>query len=340
MKTPLISIIIPVYNRVALIKETLDSVLAQSYPNWECIVVDDGSSDNTWGVLIEYQKKDRRIRICKRDREPKGAPTCRNIGMDLAEGDYFMFLDSDDLLGRKCIEFRVYHTQMHPDFSALIFPTKIFDKEINDSDLFWNKIQTATPDIIRFLNFDMPWHTSGPLWKKEMKETISFDETAKSMQDWEMHIRVLLKSINYVKIEETDGNNLTHYRKDPLIASIGSNYYNPEKLAARIITFTSICRLIRHSINDRNTMLALNRLLIRMAGKYSEQGLNRQVDVFTEYFIWSIERNLVVRVLIKLYFQRKFNGKSTKWIEVILYRIFKKRSLFEPMKGYFMNFQY
>jgi glycosyltransferase involved in cell wall biosynthesis len=102
-----ISIIIPVYNRQDLVKETLDSVLSQTYQNWECIVVDDGSSDNTWLVLEEYSKIDNRIKIHRRNREPKGAPTCRNIGAELSEGEYLIFWDSDDLLAPWCLEERV-----------------------------------------------------------------------------------------------------------------------------------------------------------------------------------------------------------------------------------------
>src|SRR5690554_5694001 len=101
-----ISIIIPVFNRQKLIKETLDSVLAQIYENWECIVVDDGSTDETWEVLEQYAKKDARIKIHKRHRDPKGAPTCRNIGMELSEGEYLIFLDSDDLLAKWALQHR------------------------------------------------------------------------------------------------------------------------------------------------------------------------------------------------------------------------------------------
>ena len=61
MQTPLVSIIIPTYNRVHLIGDTLDSVLSQTYTNWECIVVDDGSTDGTNELLVEYLKKDKRI---------------------------------------------------------------------------------------------------------------------------------------------------------------------------------------------------------------------------------------------------------------------------------------
>ncbi|MDP1069351.1 glycosyltransferase family 2 protein, partial [Klebsiella pneumoniae] len=63
---PIVSIIIPVYNRPVLVAEAIESVLAQSNPNWELIVVDDGSTDHTWEVLESYAAKDERIRVFKR----------------------------------------------------------------------------------------------------------------------------------------------------------------------------------------------------------------------------------------------------------------------------------
>ena len=77
----LVSIIIPTYNREHLIGETLNSIIAQTHTNWECIVVDDGSTDNTEEVLKNYKEKDKRFIFLKRpDNLPKGANTCRNIG--------------------------------------------------------------------------------------------------------------------------------------------------------------------------------------------------------------------------------------------------------------------
>ena len=68
-KEPLVSVIIPTYNRAHLIGETLDSVLAQTYQNWECIIVDDGSSDDTDEVIGEYVKKDNRFKYYHRPDE-------------------------------------------------------------------------------------------------------------------------------------------------------------------------------------------------------------------------------------------------------------------------------
>ena len=102
---PLVSIIIPTFNRVHLIGETLDCVLAQTYANWECIVVDDFSTDNTKNIVERYLKKDDRfIFLSKPIGVKKGASISRNLGLKKAKGVYIQFLDSDDILAENKIE--------------------------------------------------------------------------------------------------------------------------------------------------------------------------------------------------------------------------------------------
>ena len=78
----MISIITPNFNRAYIIEETAESILNQTNDNWEWVIVDDGSTDASWETLKSYQARDSRIRVFKRNREPKGACTCRNIGVE------------------------------------------------------------------------------------------------------------------------------------------------------------------------------------------------------------------------------------------------------------------
>lgn len=101
MRQELISIIIPVYNREKLILRTLKSVKAQSFNNWECLIVDDGSTDYTIQNIERFIGNDERFRLYSRPVDsPKGASSCRNYGITLSNGDLIQFLDSDDLLHR------------------------------------------------------------------------------------------------------------------------------------------------------------------------------------------------------------------------------------------------
>ncbi|MFS1008009.1 glycosyltransferase family 2 protein [Enterococcus casseliflavus] len=91
-----ISIIMPSYNSGLFIKESIDSVINQTYKNWELIIVDDCSNDNTVEIIRMFQLEDSRIKPIYLDNN-KGAANARNIAIEKAEGDYIAFLDSDDI---------------------------------------------------------------------------------------------------------------------------------------------------------------------------------------------------------------------------------------------------
>ena len=103
---PLISIVIPTYNRAKVISEALKSVQQQTYKNWEAIVVDDGSKDNTWQVVDDLARDDRRIRFIRQEKN-RGAQVARNAGIRAARGEWVAFLDSDDLLLPNSLEIRL-----------------------------------------------------------------------------------------------------------------------------------------------------------------------------------------------------------------------------------------
>ncbi|WP_417872512.1 glycosyltransferase family 2 protein, partial [Xanthomarina gelatinilytica] len=91
---PLVSIIIPTFNRAHLLGETLDSVLTQTYANWECLVVDDGSTDATEALVQTYIQKDSRFQYQKRpDRHLPGGNGARNYGFELSKGEFIQWFD-------------------------------------------------------------------------------------------------------------------------------------------------------------------------------------------------------------------------------------------------------
>ena len=195
----MVSIIIPTYNRSNLIGATLDSVLYQTYENWECLVVDDGSTDNTIEVLNLYVKNESRIRFCQRNREPKGAPTCRNIGLELAKGDYIVYLDSDDLLAPFCLEQRVSLFNQNQSCDFLVFKSLLFVDEPFSNGFYWN-IDNEENDLARFIKLDALWQTSGPIYKKEfLLKMNGFKEDLLFWQDYDLHLRCLLKKGMYLK---------------------------------------------------------------------------------------------------------------------------------------------
>ncbi len=116
----LVSIIIPVHNRAQLIGETLDSIILQTYRNWECIVIDDGSTDYTEELLEFYCEKDSRIsfyhRPCNR---LSGGNAARNYGLEKSSGEYILWFDSDDIMKPSLLERSL--SGFREDISVLIF---------------------------------------------------------------------------------------------------------------------------------------------------------------------------------------------------------------------------
>jgi glycosyltransferase involved in cell wall biosynthesis len=94
---PLISIVTSCYNNVSFIAQTIESVLAQTYQNWEMIIVDDCSTDGSYAIAMEYASRDSRIKVYRTEHQSGSPVEPRNIGIQKATGRYIAFLDSDDV---------------------------------------------------------------------------------------------------------------------------------------------------------------------------------------------------------------------------------------------------
>ncbi len=109
---PLVSVIIPFYNRKEYINKAIDSVLNQSYDNLEIILVDDHSTDGAYEILQEYTEKDKRIKLFRNDKNMHASFT-RNIGIKNSTGKYLYFIDSDDWIDKKFIEEMVLYAEKY-----------------------------------------------------------------------------------------------------------------------------------------------------------------------------------------------------------------------------------
>ncbi|MEH6535819.1 MAG: glycosyltransferase family 2 protein [Psychroserpens sp.] len=209
---PLVSIIIPTYNRDGVVQKAIESIITQSYSNWECIVIDDGSDDQTDISLDAYCKKDKRILFFNRNRLPKGAPTCRNIGLKHVKGDYVIFLDSDDYLLPFCLEQRVKNINKYHEFDFLVFPMGI-----KKNNTIWKQEIPQYEDyLIPFLSANLLWQTMCPIWKVEfIKQLEGFTEGYPRFNDPELMIRAFLnvKSGNYLVCGEMDYDSV-HIREE------------------------------------------------------------------------------------------------------------------------------
>lgn len=180
------SVIIPVYNREKCLAECIDSILAQSYTNWEAILIDDGSTDKSIDIIKKYSDKDKRIKFFERKRLPKGANTCRNIGIENANGDYIAMLDSDDKYLPNHFARRIKLIQ---EWNC----DGIFGSAyINDGNQI--RIALSRPfhdreEVIDYLLSDGFAPTPSHFYRRETVMCIKWDETLQRHQDYDFTIR-------------------------------------------------------------------------------------------------------------------------------------------------------
>jgi glycosyltransferase involved in cell wall biosynthesis len=198
---PTISIIIPTKDRAALLQQTLDSVGAQTFSDWEALVIDDHSSDDTADQTRRASETDPRVRFHPLT-DKTGAPAARNLGIAEARGEYIIFLDSDDLLAPHCLQQRIDFMRDHADLDFAVFPCQLFRKSPGDVELLWNR-KTDENDLDRFLKMDVAWQTTSPIWRKTSLAKIgAWDQSVLSGQDWEFHIRAIVAGLKYEWVEK------------------------------------------------------------------------------------------------------------------------------------------
>ena len=110
-----VTVIVPAFNRAGYIRETVNSVLCQDYPSIELIVVDDGSSDGTYEILLEYASLDKLKLLTHPGRENKGQSAALNLGLGAASGEFIAILDSDDMFLPGKISAQVNYLDSHPE---------------------------------------------------------------------------------------------------------------------------------------------------------------------------------------------------------------------------------
>lgn len=177
MSSGLVSIIIPVFNREKLIGETLASIQNQSYTNWECVIVDDGSTDSTENIVKSFIEKDKRFRYYNRPSDyVKGANSCRNYGFEMSSGEFVNWFDSDDVMLPDCIEERIKAFKPNLDFVIAsgyywnpIDDTKSILKVEPTDDLYVEFAQWRIKIITNSVLFRRTFVSNKPLFNPQMK---------------------------------------------------------------------------------------------------------------------------------------------------------------------------
>ena len=233
----MISIITPSFNRGYIIDETAQSLFAQSSVQWEWIVVDDGSTDGSWDKLLEYEKTHPNVRVFKRDRGPKGACTCRNIGAEKATGEFLLFLDSDDLLRLNAVESRLGHTALYPPKTIPYFPTVIFEKT-PEAGFLWDDEENPSSWLSSLFTMTPPCQSSGPLWRKsDFVKIGGWREDLKVWQDIDLHIRAHRQGFRFEPVKDAQPDILLRLSPDS-ISHVG--FHSAAKVHSRWLVAESV----------------------------------------------------------------------------------------------------
>lgn len=274
MNLPLVSIIIPTYNRANLLRETLDSVFNQTYHNWECIVIDDGSSDGTFDLMKEYQLKDSRFQFYKRPETMlPGGNGARNYGFTKSKGDYINWFDSDDIMHRSLLEKKMEAFMRNQNLCYCLCQMRAFQIDCQGK-VNWLKTTQAFKEkqdlFVSYVRSGISIATTTVMWKKTFLDPNNlFDEKLKQSQDLEFNSKYLFKQAEYAYINEP----LIFYRKTDV--SITLNFYpkiekyldsylevrrrilkfDPLNLEVNFVVLKSILGVFRYCISKRKFKL-------------------------------------------------------------------------------------
>jgi glycosyltransferase involved in cell wall biosynthesis len=195
--TPEISVVIPHFNRLQLLKQAVASVRASRFASYEMIVVDDGSDAACKTELAAFSSED--LRILDRAGS-KGPSSARNTGARSARGEFLLFLDSDDMLAPWCLEQRWASIEEFPANDLWIFPVLLFDETPGDRSTLWNDMDNGHRDDLRFAQSDAPWHTSSPMWRRSAFLNLGgFNQRIMYGDDSDLHLRAVLGKLRIAK---------------------------------------------------------------------------------------------------------------------------------------------
>lgn len=188
-----VSIIVPTYNRRALIRETIESIINQTYTDWELIVVDDGSSDGTDSVVGVYCDRDDRIRFFQRpSRVPKGPNSCRNFGFRVSSGELVKWVDSDDLLAEDALCNQVEVFKTNPGTKLCLGYGSIFFNTRSSMQGLWSRSTTSDDYFSDHIRSKIRWPIGGILWNRAVFDGDPFRANLNNSQEWLLHGRYLL----------------------------------------------------------------------------------------------------------------------------------------------------
>lgn len=250
MNTPQVSIIMATYNRAHFITETLASIIKQSFTNWECLIIDDGGTDNTKEVIAPILQKDNRFTYVQRpSAHQKGLPGCRNYGITLSKGAYIIFFDDDDIVHPEnlslCVQ-QLHNTEI--DFCryqrTTFFGTFNYNFDVNTLvDTFYID---GKKDVGKMISGALPFNSCAVMWQKECLVSNLFQEDLMFAEEWECYSRILMDGAKGVSLNKV----LFYGRKHSKSNTGEFQSKNPVRIQSKI---DAACAIISN-LNNNNLL--------------------------------------------------------------------------------------
>jgi len=258
----LVSFIIPHYNSIQYIKETISSIESQTYKNYEILVVDDNSSDVVFEELKNIIGVKENIYLYSLPKEfVKGANSCRNFGLYHSKGEFVNFIDSDDIILPSKIETQLEVFENNPDLGMLICKTQYFSNNIfNRLELLQHHdFQVSDDFLAAYISKKSLWCTNSALIKKSKLGNITFRPGFLDAHEWLFYVELMIAGI---KVDFVNDVLVLKRKHDGSIGNISLSNKLPSLIESRLIAINLIKSssldseiYIKFLINDLNSLL-------------------------------------------------------------------------------------
>jgi glycosyltransferase involved in cell wall biosynthesis len=213
------------YNRAHFIVETLQSIQAQTYIDWECLIIDDGGSDNTNVVISPFLEEDARFQFIKRpENYKKGLSGCRNYGLDIAKGDSIIFFDDDDTIHPDNLKICLKELSDNQiDFCHYQKLSYQVEKPIIKKPIITKRQSLTKSDLLKVITQEIGLASCTVMWKKHCFDEVRFNEKLLYAEEWECYSRLLsegfkgiiIDAILYYNRKHPNSNTGEFYRNNP-----------------------------------------------------------------------------------------------------------------------------
>lgn len=195
--TPKLSVVIPCFNKEEYLIKMIGCIKKQTFTDWELILVDDGSTEESFNQIHNFVSADNRIRHIRRNRLPKNGDTCRNIGMEMAKGEYILIFDADDLISDTCFENRISFMEEHLDSDYATFPSGTFVDGREDVMEHRENNNVGHDILENLLRAKYPFTVWANIYRRSSLNCIKWDENVYVYQDFDFMVQCALANLKH-----------------------------------------------------------------------------------------------------------------------------------------------